>query len=130
MPLCGFNQKMLDGLSAFNEGLVEHGLIERSKLKQRNAEDTLKTELSDMNKFLTETANLNDPKLRKIVEGLTIYAQGVYELIQETDVDKYKILARKLSNYFSKMDSKYYSELEGKPYRMKELVNYLNNQQI
>ena len=130
MPLCGFNQKMLDGLRAFNEGLVEHGLIERSERKRRTIDDTLSVELKDMQRFLTETHALKDPRVRKIVEGLTRYAQGVYELMQGQDVSKYQELARTLNDLFEGMDSKYYSELEGKPDDMKRLVQYLNTQRV
>ena len=130
MPLCGFNQKMLDGLRAFNEGLVEHGLIERSKRKQQTIDDTLSEELKDMQRFLTETRTLEDPRVRKIVEGLTTYAQGVYQLMQGQEVSKYQELARILNGLFSAMDSMYYSELEGKPDDMKRLVQYLNTQRV
>ena len=130
MPLCGFNQKMLGGLLAFNEGLVEHGLLVRSKNKQQSINSALNAELADMNRFLTETHALDDPRIKKIVEGLTIYAQGVYELMQGRDVSTYNEFMRKLNAFFRNMDSKYYSELEGKPEAMKELVSYLNTQRV
>ncbi len=130
MPLCGFNQKMLDGLRAFNEGLVEHGLIERSERKQHSIDDTLGAELADMQRFLRETPALSDPRIRKVVEGLTTYAQGVYQLIQGQDVSRYEALVKNLNGLFAGMDSKYYSELEGKPEDMKQLVQYLNTQQV
>lgn len=130
MPLCGFNQKMLDGLRAFNEGLVEHGLIERSDRKKQTIDDTLGAELSDMQRFLRETPALSDPRIRKVVEGLTMYAQGVYQLIQGQDILGYEALVQNLNGLFAEMDSKYYSELEGKPDDMKQLVRYLNVQQV
>lgn len=130
MPLCGFNQKMLDGLLAFNEGLIEHGLIDRSQAKQQSIDCTLDAELADMQRFLSETSALNDPRIRKIVEGLTIYAQEVYELIRGQEVSKYKGLARKLTEIFNSLDAKYYSEFEGKPEDMKHLVQYINTQRV
>ncbi len=130
MPLCGFNQKMLDGLLAFNEGLVEHGLIDRSKDKQRSIDGTLDAELTDMQRFLSETGSLNDPRIRKIVEGITTYAQGIYELMRGHEISRYKEFARKLNDFFKSMDTKYYSELEGKPEDMKHLVQYLNTQRV
>jgi len=130
MPLCGFNQKMLDGLRAFNEGLVEHGLMERSQRKQQTIDDTLNAELADMQRFLRETPALSDPRMRKIVEGLTTYAQGVYEIMAGQDVSGYKELAQNLNDLFAGMDSKYYSELEGEADDMKQLVQYLNAQRI
>ncbi len=93
--MCGFNQKMLDGLRAFNEGLVEHGLIERSDRKKQTIDDTLGAELADMQRFLGETSALSDLGVRKVVEGLTTYAQGVYEVMQRGDVSGYKALVHK-----------------------------------
>jgi len=130
MPMCGFNQKMLDGLRAFNEGLVEHGLLQRSERKKQSIDDTLSAELADMQRFLRETPALSDPKVKKLVEGLTTYAQGFYEIMQGPDVSGYKGLVHKLNGLFAGMDSKYYSELEGKPDDMKQLVQYLNTQKV
>src|SRR3989344_9347186 len=113
MPMRGFNQKMLDGLRAFNEGLVEHGLIQRSQRKQQTIDDTLSAELADMDRFLAKTSAISDPRVRKVVEGLTTYAQGVYELMQKQDVSKYKWMVETLNNLMNGMDLKYYSELEG-----------------
>ncbi|KHO55514.1 MAG: hypothetical protein QT10_C0001G0118 [archaeon GW2011_AR19] len=42
----------------------------------------------------------------------------------------YKGVIEKIGKYFESMDSKYYSELEGKPDDMEELVKYLNNLKI
>lgn len=39
MPLCGFNQQMLEGLNAFHEGLVE-SVIENQKIEE-NKEKTI-----------------------------------------------------------------------------------------
>lgn len=121
---------MLDGLRAFNEGLVEHGLIERSERKTQTIDDTLGAELVDMQRFLRETNALRDPRMGKLVEGLTMYAQGVYEIMQGQDISRYKELMQNLNSLFAGMDSKYYSELEGKPDAMKQLVVYLNTQRV
>ena len=130
MPMCGFNQKMLDGLRAFNEGLVEHGLIQRSQRKQQTIDDTLSAELADMDRFLAKTSAISDSRVRKIVEGLTTYAQGVYELMQGQDVSKYKGMVETLNHLMNSMDSKYYSELEGKPDDMQQLVRYIDAQRV
>ena len=61
-----------------------------------------------------------------MVEGLTRYAQGVYELLQGQDVSEYRGMVHTLSVFFESMDSKYYSELEGKPDDMRQLVQFLN----
>ena len=48
MALCGFNQEMLEGLTAFTEGLIEHGLEHRCKKNGETIEQGIKREISDM----------------------------------------------------------------------------------
>ena len=52
--MCGFNQKIEQGLSGLQAGLVEHGIIDRSKKKSQTHEVTLKKELDDMARFQKE----------------------------------------------------------------------------
>ena len=126
--MCGFNQKMLNGLKEFNEGLFEHGIIERAKRKNSSVESIVNAEVSDMEKFLAETQNLSNPEFRQVIEGLTLYAQGVYGLAGKEKLSEYKKIVNELNALFFKMGHKYYSELEGKPDSMKKLVDYLNSQ--
>ena len=126
MPLCGFNQKMLEGLVAFHEGLVEHGLVERSRIRGQSVGETLQRELSDMERFLGETNNLADPQVKELTEALTNYAKAFYKLVDIEGVDKYKQTVRALNDFYVKMDDKFYRDLDGKPEDMKQLVSYLN----
>ncbi len=130
MPLCGFNQKMLEGLVAFHEGLIEHGLVERSRIRGQSVEETLQRELSDMERFLDETNNLADPKIRELTEALTNYAKAFYKLVDIEGVDKYKQTVRALNDFYVKIDDKFYRDLEGKPENMKQLVGYLNEVEV
>jgi hypothetical protein len=128
MPLCGFNEKMLKGLMAFNEGLVEHGLLERAELRSSSTDEILRSELSDMRRFLAELPRLKDAGMRRIITGLTEYARGMYELIERSGVDDYVRTSQALISYFADMDAEYYSEFEKRrPYDMKALVEYLNS---
>lgn len=126
MPLCGFNQKMLEGLIAFHEGLVEHGIVERSRIRGQSVDQTLQRELSDMDRFLGEIDNLTDSKIRELTEALTNYARAFYKLIERDGIDKYKQTVRALNQFYVKMDDKFYKDLEGKSGDMKNLVSYLN----
>ena len=126
MPLCGFNQKMLEGLIAFHEGLVEHGLVERSRIRGQSVDQTLQRELSDMDRFLGEIDNLTDPEVRELTEALTNYARAFYKFIERGGIDKYKQTVRALNQFYVKMDDKFYKDLEGKSSDMKNLVSYLN----
>ena len=126
MPLCGFNEKMLEGLKMFGEGLVEHGLIERSRVKDQSPSDTLDRELLDMEKFLQEMSHVSNPEIKNVVEGLTLYAKGVYGLMRGQDVSQYKGVIQRLNALFFGMDEEYYSRLEGRPQAMEELVSWIN----
>jgi predicted hydrocarbon binding protein len=130
MPLCGFNQKMLNGITAFNEGLIEHGLKFRSEKNNETIEQAIKREISDMARFLSEINNINDNAKRTITEGLVKYAMGFYLMLSEKNIDDYKEIVKKISEYFSFMDDKYYSELEGKSDDMKVLTELLNKKNI
>ncbi len=130
MPLCGFNQKMLQSLQSFHEGFVEHGLIERSRLKSTTIESTLQRELQDMDRFLQETQAIENPELRNMITSLTNYARSFYQLIEKRGFSEHPQTLKSLLTVYEKMDRKYYTELEGKPDDMKELVAYLNEQTI
>lgn len=65
------------------------------------------------------------------MEGLTTYAQGVYEVMQGKNIsEEYRGIVTRLNSLLEGMDSKYYSELEGKSDGMKKLVGYLNTQHL
>ena len=130
MPLCGFNQKMLEGLVAFHEGLVEHGLVERSRIRRQSVDETLQRELSDMERFLGETNNLVNPEVRELTKALTNYARAFYKLVDTQGIDEYKKTVRALNDFYVKMDDKFYRDLEGKPEDMKQLVGYLNEVEV
>jgi len=126
MPICGFNEKMLKGLMALTEGLVEHGLEYRCEKNRETIEQGIKREISDMTRLLFETHRIDDSAKRMLTEGIVKYAQGFYMLTRKTGIDNYKENIGKIMDYFKSMDSKYYGELEGKSDDMKQLVQYLN----
>lgn len=128
--MCGFNQKILEGLVAFHEGLVEHGLIERSRLRSQSVDQTLQRELSDMDRFLGETNNLTDSEIRELTEALTRYAKAFYKLVNRRGIKDYKGTVMAINQFYVKMDDKFYKDLEGKPEDMKKLVRYLNEAQL
>ena len=130
MPICGFNDKMLKGLTAFNEGLVEHGLKYRSEKNGETIDQAIKREISDMTRLLLELQKIDDSGKRTITEGIVKYAMGFYLIMRSSDIDDYKEVIKKIGEYFRSMDEKYYGELEGGPEDMKELVEFLNNKEI
>lgn len=116
---------MLEGLIAFQEGLVEHGLFERVSISSL-LDETLKGELTDMDRFLAEVSNLTDPDIRELTKALTDYTKALYRFVSRKGIGNYQQTIRSLNDFYKKMDRKFYEDLEGKPDDMKKLVRYLN----
>lgn len=131
MALCGFNEKMLEGNNNFNEGLVEHGLVYRGKLNNETIEQGIRREISDMTRLNHEMHYIQDAPKRVITQGIVTYAQGFYLVMRQKGLADnpaaYKEMINGVSQYFKKMDEKYYGELEGRPNDMQELAQYLNS---
>lgn len=130
MALCGFNDKMLKGLVAFSEGLVEHGLIHRSEKNDETVDQAIKREISDMVRLLSELHRIDDSAKRTLTEGLVKYAMGFYLVMRSHSVEEYKHLVENIGEYFRFMDEKYYTDLEGRPDDMKELAEALDSRQL
>jgi len=126
MPICGFNEKMLNGLTALTEGLVEHGLEFRYEKNGETIEQGIKREISDMARLLPELFRMDDSAKRTMTEGIVKYAQGFYMLMRKTGIEDYGKVIQDIGKYFHSMDSKYYGELEGQPEDMKQLAEFLD----
>lgn len=130
MPFCGFNEKMLKGLTAFTEGLVEHGLIYRSEKNKETIDQAIKREITDLTRMSLEMNRIDDSAKRVLTEGILKYAMGFYLIMRTKNVDEYKDVIKSIGDYFYFMDNKYYSELEGKTDDMKVLAEHLNKKNI
>jgi len=130
MPVCGFNKKMLGGITNVSEGLVEHGLKYRCEKNNETIEQGIKREISDMTRLLEELPKIDDSAKRILTEGIVKYAQGFYLIMRKNNVEDYKNIVKEIMNYFKAMDSKYYNELEGQPNDMEELTKFLNKKEI
>lgn len=130
MPVCGFNDKMLKGLTALSEGLVEHGLKYRSEKNGETIDQGIKREISDMARLIPELHRIDDSAKRIITEGIVKYAQGFYLIIRKQGIENYKETIGKVMEYFHSMDDEYYSNLEGKPEDMKDLTKFLDKKEI
>lgn len=128
--MCGFNKKMLEGLTALSEGLVEHGLKYRCEKNQETIEQGINREISDMTRLLEEVHRIDDSAKRILTEGIVKYAQGFYLIMREKGIENYKEVIGNIMDYFHFMDDKYYSELEGKPKDMRDLTKLLDEKEI
>ena len=130
MPLCGFNEKMLEGVKNFHEGLIEHGVIDKSKLKNKPTNEIIENEISNMGSFLKEIHGIKDKDTREIIENLTKYTRSFYLLIKKIGLEKASVVINSLNEIYFEMDRKYYSELEGEKDSMKKLAMHLNTLKI
>ena len=130
MPVCGFNEKMLKGLTALTEGLVEHGLVYRCEKNGETIEQGIKREISDMARLIPELNRIDDTAKRFLTEGIVKYAMGFYLIMRKKGIENYKENISKIMDYFKAMDSKYYNELEGQPDDMKDLTEFLDKKEI
>jgi len=121
---------MLRGLEAFNQGLVEHGLLKRSEKNGETVEQAIKREISDMTRLLIEIQQIKDAPKRLLTEGLVKYVMGFYLVMRTGNIKKYKEIIQRIDEYFRFMDEKYYSDLEGKSSDMKELAVLLDEKKI
>ena len=125
---------MLEGINAFNEGLVEHGLIYRGELNNETLDQGIQRELSDMARLQPELHRIQSASKRVITQGIVTYATGFYLVMREKELaqhpQQYKQFIAGINEYFRKMDDKFYGELEGRPLDMEELAEYLNNTSV
>ncbi len=134
MALCGFNEKMLQGLTAFNEWLVEHGLIHRWEKNSETMDQAIKRELSDMARLLAEIHRIDDAGKRILTEWLVKYVMWFYLIMRSKGADKipdmYKETITNVGKYFWYMDDTYYGSLEGRMDDMEQLAIWLNEKSI
>ncbi|MBL7148367.1 MAG: hypothetical protein ISS82_06075 [Nanoarchaeota archaeon] len=120
------NEKILKGLRLLGKGLVEHGILHRSKLKGVTHEQIFQNEYSDMERFRGEMFRIKDPDLRELTRALTNYACAFYKLIQREGVENYKRVLDDLDEIYEDLDEKY----DGLGREEKELVEALKKYHI
>ena len=84
MPLCGFNQKMIEGIATFSEGLYE-ATIERGRREHPNSLAAVKTEVEEIDLFikaLQEKYGMTvetSKKMAEMIYGIAVFSGGLFE---------------------------------------------------
>jgi len=119
---------MIYGLNLLTEGFVEHGLILRSKLQNENIPDRLSAERNDLERFISEAPNIDDPNIRDMVLGVALIARGFYNTLESDDVTKglYPANIKKVCDLIHNIDEQYYGGFQGKSDDMKLIVDWIN----
>jgi len=100
------NERMLKGLKGFHKGLVEHGIILRSKIKNQTFQETIRKELNDMDRFQKEIYRIKDPEIRELTRALTEYACAFYKLVKKRGIENYKGTIEFLDKLYLELDNK------------------------
>jgi hypothetical protein len=84
MPLCGFNQKMIDGIAAFSEGLME-ATLKRGEENKLDASHAIKTEVTEIALFIERlkekygTAVNTPKKMAEMIYGIAVFGGALFE---------------------------------------------------
>jgi len=132
MPLCGFDKQMLDGLSAFYNGLAE--AVRRKSIRQNiTIVQAIEIELREMDEFIAELPNLNDDLFKQKLIGITHYAQSFYHEVlkrhNETKEDINKIMEtiiKETRSFLYMIDKMYEERFRKMDSSMKELISWIN----
>jgi len=132
MPLCGFDKLMLDGLSAFYNGLAK--AVRRKSVRQNiTIAQAIEIELREMNEFIAELPNLTDDLSKQKLTGITHYAQSFYREVlkkhNETKEEVNKIMEtiiKETRNFLYMVDKMYEERFRKMDSSMKELVSWIN----
>lgn len=133
MPLCGFDEQMLEGLSNFYKGLAE-AVRRKSQERKIPIEAAIILELKDMDDFLKNLVLLGNPLNKDKLLGITQYAKTFYLGALQQSKEKQIPIETAMENqiketkqFLAAIDTHYYEHLEGKKEQpMTELVQWIN----
>ena len=120
------NEKMLKGLKGFHKGLVEHGIILRSKNKNQTFQETMKKELDDMARFRKEMHRIKNPEVRELIRALTEYACAFYKLVQKRGIENYKETIDFLDKFYLELNDNNSKEDVGVKELIEALMRYID----
>lgn len=131
MPMCGFDEQMLDGIGMFYRGLAEAAL-RKSKEKNIIVEEAIILEIKDMNDFLKELVILDNEINKQKLIGITNYAKAFYlgslKLAKDKGIsieEAMNIEIDQTRNFLFEIDEYFYKYLKNKDNPMKELVSWI-----
>lgn len=126
MALCGFNEKMLEGIKTFLDGAIEYGIIDKAKNKGISVDEQVKNELYEISQWNYYSRKVDNGPTQKQIEGLGLLVGGTFEKDQKRGISNYKtshILDLKL---LKEIDDYYYNELNGDVKNMPRLFGWVN----
>lgn len=119
MPLCGFNNKMIEGIELFSEGLFE-ATMERGQQNGVTAHSAVESEVREIQLFVSAlqqkygTPEQTPKKMAQMIFGIAVFASGLFEstLAQEklssSDLQpQFSQQVRKIGKFLEALESKH-----------------------
>lgn len=84
MPMCGFNQKMVKGITTFSEGLYE-ATLERGRQKQMTDLAAVEAEIEEIHLFIEAlrakygTKVESSRKMAEMIHAIALFARSLFE---------------------------------------------------
>ncbi len=116
--LCGFNQKMIEGIVTFSEGLYE-ATIERGRQNELNDLAAVKAEIKEIDLFmkaLRDKHGMTVESSKKMVEmiyGIAVFSGSLFKSVlsqnSHTEVDLKKpfdLRVKEIGNFLEKCENK------------------------
>ena len=135
MPMCGFDEQMLDGLDDFHQGLVE-AVQRKSKKSNITVKEAVMWELKEMGLFMKELVVLGSETNKQKLVGIANYSSAFYlgalEKSKENNIDIEEAMKEEMKStrgFLFEIDKYYYDYLEGKKENpIKELVSWIGKE--
>ncbi|MBI2045386.1 hypothetical protein HYT23_04980 [Candidatus Pacearchaeota archaeon] len=122
MPVCGFDQQMLEGLRMFHNGLAR--AITRRTNEGTSFERAIHYELEEIDAFVNELPNLSDEINRERLIGIARYARAFYQGALINGFEKEDSVSR---DFLYSVDRAFYDRFKGRKESMPDLIKFLNN---
>lgn len=124
MPLCGFNKKMIHGLSIFSQGLFE-ATLERGEQNNVDSITAVQIEVKEIDLFIKAlqekygTPENTSKKMAEMIYGVAVFAGGLFDSTLALNGDSKSDLKHIFEKQVKKV-SEFLEQLENKHQELKK----------
>ena len=126
MALCGFNDKMLDGIKALLDGAIEYGIIDRARNNHISVDEQFVKEAKEISSFIYNSRNIEDKSTQKQIEGIALLVGGTFEKDQKRGLKNYILSHESDARLLKDLDDNFYGALKGDINNMPKLFEWVN----
>jgi uncharacterized protein YicC (UPF0701 family) len=140
MPLCGFNEKMIEGIATFSEGLFE-ATIERGNAKGVDNKTAIETEIDEISIFIEalkskyKTPDNVTKKMAEMIYGIAVFSGALFQSAMnkskngnELEVSFYEQV-KNISKFLEDLENKHQElkKMYAPKETMKKAVDWIDN---